>query len=138
MGECFFWYRLTQVVPDKFHRAVKRLCVCDKFCDAVCTEWLLYASDQLSTVRPPSLVGICAYWKHISTDGQMKYEQLSIVGKSALILSHGYAAPERRFTINSGLLTKERGPLSKSIVAFRLVKEPIRIFGACTDVPVTK
>jgi len=27
-GECFFWYRLTRVFPDKFHRAVKRLCVC--------------------------------------------------------------------------------------------------------------
>ena len=22
----FFWYRLTRVFPDKFHRAVKRLC----------------------------------------------------------------------------------------------------------------
>jgi len=28
VGECFFWYRLTRVVPDKIHRAVKRLCVC--------------------------------------------------------------------------------------------------------------
>ena len=28
MGEYFFWYRLTQVVPDKIHRAIKRLCVC--------------------------------------------------------------------------------------------------------------
>jgi len=28
VGECFFWYRLTRVVPDKFHRDVKRLCVC--------------------------------------------------------------------------------------------------------------
>jgi len=28
MGECFFWYRLTRVVPDKIRRAVKRLCVC--------------------------------------------------------------------------------------------------------------
>ena len=27
MGECFFWYRLTWVVPDKIQRAVKRLCV---------------------------------------------------------------------------------------------------------------
>jgi len=27
VGECFFWYRLTRVVPDKFHRAVKWLCV---------------------------------------------------------------------------------------------------------------
>jgi len=28
VGECFFWYRLTRVVPDKFHRAVKWSCVC--------------------------------------------------------------------------------------------------------------
>jgi len=28
VGECFFWYRLTRVVPDKIQRAVKRLCVC--------------------------------------------------------------------------------------------------------------
>jgi len=28
VGECFFWYRLTRVFPDKFHRGVKRLCVC--------------------------------------------------------------------------------------------------------------
>jgi len=32
VGECFFWYRLTRVVPDKFHRAVKRLCVCVCYC----------------------------------------------------------------------------------------------------------
>ena len=34
VGECFFWYRLTRVFPDKFHRAVKRLCVC------VCFRWI--------------------------------------------------------------------------------------------------
>jgi len=28
VGECFFWYRLTWVVPDKIQRAVKWLCVC--------------------------------------------------------------------------------------------------------------
>jgi len=28
VGECFFWYQLTRVVPDKLHRAVKWLCVC--------------------------------------------------------------------------------------------------------------
>jgi len=32
VGECFFWYRLTRVFPDKFHRAVKRLC-------CVCVYW---------------------------------------------------------------------------------------------------
>ena len=33
VGECFFWYRLTRVFPDKFHRAVKRLC-----CVCVCSD----------------------------------------------------------------------------------------------------
>jgi len=28
VGECFFWYRLTQNVPDKIQRALKQLCVC--------------------------------------------------------------------------------------------------------------
>jgi len=32
VGECFFWYRLTRVVPDKFHRAVNG-CVCVCVCD---------------------------------------------------------------------------------------------------------
>jgi len=32
VGECFYWYRLTRVVPDKFHRAAKRLCV-KRLCD---------------------------------------------------------------------------------------------------------
>ena len=35
VGECFFWYQLTRVVLDNFHRAVKRLYVCvDKFVHA--------------------------------------------------------------------------------------------------------
>jgi len=28
VGECFFWYRLNEVVLDKIQRAIKRLCVC--------------------------------------------------------------------------------------------------------------
>jgi len=42
VGECFFWYRLTRVFPDKFHRAVKRLCVvCVKVEGKVKVEHLL-------------------------------------------------------------------------------------------------
>jgi len=28
VGECFFWYWLTRVVPDKIQRAMNQLCVC--------------------------------------------------------------------------------------------------------------
>jgi len=27
VSECFFWYQLIAVVPDKIQRALKRLCV---------------------------------------------------------------------------------------------------------------
>ena len=37
----FFWYRLTQVVPDNFHRAVKRLCVCVLFMGLACRASLI-------------------------------------------------------------------------------------------------
>jgi len=37
VGECFFWYRLTRVFLDKFHRAVKRLCVVC-VCVSVCNR----------------------------------------------------------------------------------------------------
>jgi len=35
MYECFFWYQLTRVVPDKIQRAVKWLCVCVCVCVGV-------------------------------------------------------------------------------------------------------
>jgi len=37
VGECFFWYQLTRVVPDKILRAVKWLCV------YVCMWWTFVA-----------------------------------------------------------------------------------------------
>jgi len=41
--------------------------------------------------------------------------------------------------VNNALVTKERGSLSeRSIVALRVVKEAIRLFGSCTKVPITK
>jgi len=42
VGECFFWYRLTRVVPDQFHRAVKWLCVCV----CVCVNLGLFIHNQ--------------------------------------------------------------------------------------------
>jgi len=75
----------------------------------------------------------------VDTDGQKKYEHLSFVGKAALTLSHGNAAPERGFSVNNALLTKERGSLAeRNIVAIRVLKEAIRIFGSRTKVPITE
>jgi len=49
VGECFFWYRLTRVFPDKFHRAVKRLCVC------VCSDGLRVRIKFMGQYGRPNL-----------------------------------------------------------------------------------
>ena len=69
VGECFFWYWLTRVVLDKFHRAIKRLCVCVKLgCGnyllllpqiATCLLYLFTDAVWLTVcAMPPSLIGL--------------------------------------------------------------------------------
>jgi len=58
VGECFFWYRLTRVFPDKFHRAVKRLCVDsvrDNTCEPVPDETFTHSNLSCSSVIPYQL-----------------------------------------------------------------------------------
>jgi len=86
---------------------------------------------------------ICAYWQHVSTTvdtaGEKKYEHLGYIAKAALTLSHGIAAPERGFSVNNALVTQEKNSVAeRSIVALRVVKEVIRLFGSCTNVPMIK
>jgi len=56
----------------------------------------------------------CAYWLHVpnmvDTVGEKKYKNLhvSYIAKAALRLSHSNASPERGFSLNSALMTKER------------------------------
>jgi len=58
---------------------------------------------------------------------------------SALTLAHGNAVPERVFWVNNALLGEESQSLSeKTIVAARLIKDVMRVFGSVTNVPITK
>jgi len=62
----------------------------------------------------------------VVTAGEKKYEHLTFVANAALTLSHVNAAPERGFSVNNVLMTKDRESLSqRSIVAQRVVKEAI-------------
>ena len=47
VGECFFWYWLSRVVPDEFHRAVKRLCVCVCVCVVRCCQLSVHLPDDI-------------------------------------------------------------------------------------------
>ena len=47
VGECFFWYRLTRVFPDKFNRAVKWLCVCASGHHGAVCGWTVISDSYL-------------------------------------------------------------------------------------------
>jgi len=47
MAKCTFWYRLTRVISDKVHRAVKWLCV---VCVCLCVYCIIVGPAGLITV----------------------------------------------------------------------------------------
>lgn len=121
----------------------------DAFCDKAKADWLLYMCDSNNKLEQwivdheSDCSDICSYWDYVTrlTDvaGDRKYKHVEVVVKSALSLSHGNAAPERGFSVNNSLLSKERLALGEeTISAARVVKEAVKLFGSVTGVPVTK
>ncbi len=133
--------------------AVGRLCLHlkkimkdDAYCDRVNNEWLMYMCDNVIDnlqMEYDASNDICHYWQRVSeiSDelGGKKYESLSYVAKVSLTLAHSNVIPERGFSINNSMLGKERLSLAeKTIIAERIVKDTIRVYGSVTRVPVTK
>jgi hypothetical protein len=74
----------------------------------------------------PISVRIGTLSKIVDGAGDKKYKSLSALVKSALTLSHGNSVPERGFSVNNSLLSKERlGLAEKTIIAERVVKEAV-------------
>ena len=72
VGECFFWYWLTLVVPDKVHGAIKRLYVCLCVCSVciihVALDMALYnlifvLKAPLNTSEPILSSGVRYTWR---------------------------------------------------------------------------
>jgi len=71
--------------------------------------------------------------------GVKKYSKLTYLTRTALTIIHSIAVPERGFSCNNSLITKERASLSeKTDMEIRNVKDVIRLYGSCTSVPITK
>ena len=125
---------------------MKKVTKTNDMCDRVQGEWLVYMCDEslvtLETAFNSSGI-ICEYWNTVAqvTDGMggKKYQNLAYVAKAALTLSHSNAIPERGFSMNNALLHKDQLTLGeKTIVAERIVKDRIRVFGSVTAVPINK
>ena len=103
-----------------------------------------FSFQSYSDITENDSSDICRYWDYVTrlrdVAGDKKYKVLGEVVKSALSLSHGNAAPERGFSVNNSLLSKERLALGEdTICATRIVKEAVRLYGSSvTAVPLTK
>ena len=77
VGECFFWYRLTRVFPDKFHRAVKRLCVCVYEATATLPHQLAVTQVTIPVRSCPTAgkvtVGQALYWPRFTDLSETVY-----------------------------------------------------------------
>lgn len=119
--------RLPQYVPQ--------VCKTVNMSDRISEEWLLYmCDDDLTSITSAYDVDhdICKYWDDISKikdcTGNLKYPNLSAVAKTCLILSPANAQPERGFSVNNSIVTKERSSLSDlCIKSIRMCKDVIRL-----------
>lgn len=125
---------------------MKKVTRTDALRDRAQGEWLLHVCDNSldALLSEYDKTGdICCYWQKIAEvpngTGGKQYSNLALVARAALTLAHSNAVPERGFSINNALLGKERLALDeKKIVAHRLVKDSVKLFGGVTNVPITK
>ena len=81
MDECFFWYRLIWVVPDRIHRAVKRLCVC-----VVCRKKLIDEDDREIRLLQEQFLPDGDL--HSDGIGRMRRFRWNNIGMSLMLLMH--------------------------------------------------
>ena len=95
--------------------------------DSLRREWKLLRADE----DVPKIEEVSAFWCQVfqlknSMDGLSRYKVLPKFVIPCLLMSHGNADPERGFSTNKLLVTKQKCSLSEeTIVATRFIKDQI-------------
>lgn len=118
------------------------------FADCLSTEWLLYQADNDITPNwyegdGENLMTVGQYWARVFKQrdvcGQPKYNNIMLVVKAALSVSHGQADVERGFSLNKHIITETRVSLKqKTIVALRTVQDVLSRHGDVEKVNVNQ
>ena len=68
-----------------------------------------------------------------------KYACISFLAKAVITRAHGNTIPERGFRVNNSMLGKDSLALKEhTIVAKRVVKDIIHLYGSISNVPITR
>ena len=118
------------------------------FLDSVSTKWRLYEADadipQEWAESPNGRVAsVDEYWSWVATQkdglGNPKYNNLMVVVKAALCISHGQADVERWFSVNKHVVNEARVNLKQhTISALRSVKDVVNKHKDVEQIPVSR
>lgn len=120
----------------------------ERFVELIKSQWLLYqtedipASWYLAEEGATRYLRIDSYWNNIGSirdlQGNFKYQQLHKLAECCLSLSHANATPERGFSLNKAVLECKESLNEETIVALRLVKDALLIYGGIESFPINK
>lgn len=137
---------ISKSAVDRLCKHMWKVVKTDAMCDKINSEWILYMCQDFTKSREKYDTDhdICKYWADVSkikdTTGMQKFKSLFILVKACLTLSHGNAGPERGFSANNLIVTKDRASLSeKCIESLRVCKDAIRSYkNSVLNLPITK
>lgn len=112
--------------------------------DQIKSEFQLYTVEDLSVVHSSYQhdKNICKFWAEVAKmkdlAGNEKYSYLCKFIKTCLTISHGNSVPERGFSMNNMIVTKDKNSLSElGIKSLRLCKDFMKDRSA-SSIPITK
>lgn len=122
-------------------RIAKYLHFSENAIDNIREEWkLLKCDEQAQEILLQNFDSrIDVYWHSlesvINSNKEVKYHNLLSLIKTALVLPHGNADPERGFSINNCML--KGGFNEDTIKSLRFVKDAVKNYGGVSKVPIT-
>lgn len=123
--------RLTPLTPERY-------------ADEVMSQFNIYQSDtfEMPNTDPDKPLSIEDYWNFIGklpdSEGKLKYKELLKLVRTCLSISHGNADPERGFSENKAILDGRECLGEETIVAIRLIKQSVALYGGVLKFPITR
>ena len=114
------------------------------FLDSVSTEWRLYQADAdipLEWAESPNghVASVYEYWSRVATQKDGLYNNLMVVVKAALCISHGQADVERVFSINKHVVNETWVNLKQHTISpIRTVEDVINKYKEVDQIPVSR
>lgn len=112
----------------------------DTYTDLIKMQFRLYQTQTVDMNIEEEKIEL--YWTKVgcikNDNNEFLFSDLANMVKAVLSISHGNAVPERGFSINKNLLENRSSLKEDTIVALRLVKDAVILYGGVSNFPIDK